>query len=88
MKKNSIFVIEVLFLLLTVGCASMAANAYRSYSSGQIGCQSQDIEISDIDQGMYNESWVSTCHGKRYICNRTGSVGTPVKQVSCKEAQR
>lgn len=72
------------FLLLFSGCAS----AYKSYSSGQIGCMEKDIEVTDLDQGVYNETWVATCKGKtRYICSRTGQPGSFTKQVSCKKEE-
>ena len=71
--------------LVLSGCATMVTGAYQSYSAGHVGCNSKEIEISDLDQGMYNETWTSTCHGKRYTCSRVGSIGSVVKQVSCHE---
>lgn len=78
MKK----IIGTLLLVSLSGCAS----AYLSYSVGQTGCDQDEIEISHLKQNMLNETWVASCQGKRFVCSRTGNVGSWERQVSCKEA--
>jgi len=81
MTKKAISIIFVFFMFLTTSFAS----AYKSFSSGQIGCSEKDIEVSDLDQSVTSETLTATCKGKRYFCSRTGNLGTSAKQVSCKE---
>lgn len=83
MSRTIVSIAGIVCMLIAQGCAS----AYKSYSSGQIGCTENDIEITDLSQGVSNETWKASCKGKTYICSRTGGLGTVVKQVSCKEAQ-
>ena len=71
-----------LALAFLSGCAS----AYKSFSSGQVGCEEDDIEVTHLVQGVLNETWIASCQGKRFVCSRTGGLGTIDKQVSCKEA--
>ena len=81
MSIKSFSVIGVVIALSLAGCST----AYKSYTSGQIGCAEDAIEITNLDQGLYNSTWVATCKGKRFFCSQTGGSGTTVKQVTCKE---
>lgn len=72
-----------LALVTIAGCAS----AYKSSTSGQIGCREDDIQIENLSQGMVTTTWEATCKGKRFMCTQSkGSLGGRETQTTCKEA--
>jgi len=65
----------------------------ESVSAGQVGCDPNEIEISDEDSSsgwnQSSRSWVATCHGRNFICSELDSAGKDVLVgvVSCHEQQ-
>ena len=64
---------------LLLGCASL-----ESVTSGQIGCATSHITITDDAPGWNMRTWTAECHGKTYFC--TGISGNS-SQISCTEAE-
>lgn len=79
---------QIVGIILFALCISFSgcASAYKGLSAGQIGCMEDDIEISHLSQGVYNETWLASCGSRKFICSRTGASGSFQKQISCREA--
>jgi hypothetical protein len=73
----------LLFALALAGCAA----ALRDQSSGQIGCPSDEIVISNYSAGTLGAmpTWTATCHGRTYYCSSHGGGAQSTSQVACKE---
>jgi hypothetical protein len=63
-------VIIVSVFLTTAGCAPVTL---PQVSSGHVGCQPEEIRISDERTDLSGwRGWKATCHGTVYICSAAG----------------
>ena len=84
-KKMKIAEISLMILLIlsTVlsGCAS--TGFYQQVTSGYIGCEPEDIQISnELAELNGTESWIAECRGKKYICSYDSSDNTDCNEIS------
>ena len=75
------FLTAVVFLLLLISCAS--TGDFQKASSGFVGCDPNEIVISDRTSGMGVASWKASCKGKTFHCSGASQAG-----ISCKEMQK
>ncbi len=80
--KKMIVVSSILAIGLAMsGCASKYMA--KKYSTGAIGCVSDEIMIEDEKLDMLGyTTWVATCKGQRYICSHLDDEGTNCKEES------
>lgn len=71
-------------LVATVVSTLPACGGLRAASSGQIGCATRDIVISNDKVGWSTRTWMAECNGKRFFCSAV-STGKDSSQVNCKE---
>jgi hypothetical protein len=45
----------------------------QEYSAGHVGCQPEEIAISDYLQRHIGRTWYATCEGKRFLCSQAGA---------------
>jgi hypothetical protein len=59
-----------LSLALTAACACAACvpPSPAAKSAGSVPCSEDQIVVSDKKTGHQSESWIATCHGRRYLC--------------------
>jgi hypothetical protein len=63
------------------GCLSNPA-IYQQIASGYSGCDSKDIQISDVTAELNStETWIAECDGKRYICSYHSSGGADCSEL-------
>jgi len=65
--------------------ASACSGALASFSSGQIGCPSNEIVISDDQGGWGVREWTAQCRDRTYYCSAHGGGSHSSAQVSCRE---
>ena len=72
--------IAVLVLFFT-GCVSTAQ--LQRFSAGRVGCEPNDIEISNVEAGVFGSdySWVAVCKEARFQCSSAPARG----ETSCTE---
>lgn len=44
----------------------------QEYSAGHVGCQPEQITISDFVTRHIGSTWYATCDGKRFLCSQVG----------------
>ncbi len=64
--------------LLLSGC--FGAEALSQASAGYIGCNSQEIEITNDQVGFNQRSWDASCRGRTYHCSGVDRTG-----IACQE---
>jgi hypothetical protein len=64
--------------------AACAGQIQRA-SSGQIGCPSEEITITDKSRGWGSVTWTASCRGNTYYCSAV-STGNDTEQIACKQA--
>jgi len=64
-------------VLLFTGCMTNE-NLSKNFSSGRIGCPSEEITIINEKATTFGSShtWVAECRGRYYICDYQPSMGT------------
>jgi len=67
-------------VILMSACVSLSA-----VSSGQIGCASDDITITDDSSGMGTRKWTAECNGRRFYCSAHSVGRDTTAQVACTE---
>lgn len=72
-------------LFTIFGCAG---GWYKQQSSGQIGCPEDQIEVSNVDQGMTTKTWVATCKGKKFYCSSSSTGLAGGHTAACKEEMK
>ena len=75
-------IILISVVLAITGCSTTPW--YQSATSGAIGCQPKDINISNVNSahmGSVND-WVAECNGRKYVCNYLKGSNT-----NCTEAK-
>jgi len=73
--KNKIAGVSLCLVIIALsGCITMRMQieTAKEESSPNIGCPTEEIEISDL-RGLVR--WTATCHGHRFLC---GSVGQEI----------
>lgn len=77
---------QVLLIVFTamaiVGCAAHGPRA--AMTSGEIGCPTSELQITDGDMGWTTNTWAATCRGKTFYCTYTTSMNLGSK-TQCKE---
>ena len=55
-------------------CVTMEqmAQGYQEHSAGHVGCQPEQITISDFVTRHIGSTWYATCDGKRFLCSKVG----------------
>jgi hypothetical protein len=86
MKKINL---KSVFLIVTfASLAGCATAAKKSASAGNIGCDEDDVTISDEKQPFMGgvASWKATCKGKVFFCSAVSGGQNGGATVNCKEA--
>jgi hypothetical protein len=73
-------IVAALAAMTLAACAGQIQRA----SSGQIGCPSEEITISDKSRGWSSVTWTASCRGNTYYCSAV-STGKDGEQISCKQ---
>lgn len=68
--------------VLVSACSS--TGWYKQQSAGQMGCPEDDIEISNVSQGITTKTWMASCRGHKFYCSST-TTSAFGKTSSCKE---
>jgi hypothetical protein len=69
----------VLSVALATGCGG---SRLERYSSAQIGCRPDQIEISEVQKSWGTRNWVATCQGQAYHCAMV-ATGNNATQIDC-----
>jgi len=79
MKKMNILVL--VSTLLFTGCMTNE-NLSKDFSSGRIGCPTEEITIINEKASTFGGShtWVAECRGRYYICSYQQTMGTVCKE--------
>jgi hypothetical protein len=68
--------------LVVAGCATHGPRA--AMTSGEIGCPTSELQVSDGDMGWTTNTWKATCRGKTFYCTYTTSMNLG-SRTQCKE---
>ncbi len=75
----------VIFLFFTFSIAGCATHGTRAaMTSGEIGCPTSEIKVSDGDMGWTTDTWTAICRGKTFFCTYTSSLNLS-SRTQCKE---
>ncbi len=78
----------VLFLSLTAVACVTQRETMQDWSSGELGCNPEDIAISKIKSPNWcgqTHTWVAQCDGVKYRCMNATSYDGCVPNIHCKE---
>lgn len=84
LKPGSRMRIRPSIVTIIAAAALTACAGLQRASSGQIGCPSDEIAITDKSRGWSSVTWTASCRGNTYYCAAV-STGKD-EQISCKQA--
>lgn len=81
--KNLFFKLSIVGIFVITGCATSDTKGLKQGTTGQIGCDQEEIEISKEKLGSLNgynaNSWEAKCRGHHFFCSASSTF------FSCKE---
>lgn len=80
--------LTVLVLVFVMGCAT----GYRkAQSSGYLGCDEEEIQISKEKSGMTlggaSASWIAECNNKKVFCSETNNGMIGGRNLACSKVE-
>ena len=92
---NRLLLLTTFLVFFALGCAGPTrpidpgpTGYLADYTSGYIGCDPLEIEISDTKAAQRRMTWVATCRGRKFYCSdRTYlASGGGAIDMNCTEA--
>ena len=80
---KSLFMVVLVSTSILSGCATHGTRA--ALTSGQVGCPTSEIKVTEGDIGWTTNTWKAECGGITYYCTYMSSYNLG-SSVQCKEA--
>lgn len=90
-------IVSILLLVVISGCVTPtkpidpgSSGQFADFSSGYVGCDPSEIQVSDVRAAQGRSTWVATCKGRPFYCSSLSILtsGGAAISMSCAEALR